>query len=593
MAHLGIECGATKTVALFETGANGEIQRGEFGPANLRLLDDAALQRRLGVIDKYFDKPGARLGGIAIAMAGARTEADRNRIRHAAGLIWPNVVCHATNDLEPALLAAPPPKSSAAAHILILSGTGSCCYARTAEGTTLRFGGWGHILGDRGSGYDIGLTALKAVIYAFDHDGKWPSLGSRFLSALLLNAPDDLIDWVKRAEKSQVAALAVEVFAAAARRDPIARAVLQKAAESLAEDGVDCAMRVVKKKVSVQFVLAGSVLVKQPAFAGEVRRQLLRHWPKSEVVTLQKEAVWGALELARGAAIDFSAKVVEKKPEGILPRLTALSPTEQRNPRSMNLHELSMEKAIALMIDEETSIGPALRKVRPEIEQALNLIVASFRRGGRLFYVGAGTSGRLGVLDASECPPTFRVSPEQVQGIIAGGQTALWSAVEGMEDDPAAGAAAIDGRGVTKRDVVMGIAASGRTPFVWGALAEGRRRAAKTILLCFNPHLEIPAKARPDVLIAADVGPEVLTGSTRLKSGTATKIILNTLTTLAMAQTGKVLSNLMVDLNPSNEKLRERAVRIVREVTGADAEAALASLERNKWVVKAACESLK
>jgi N-acetylmuramic acid 6-phosphate etherase len=590
---LGIECGATKTVALFETGANGEVQRGEFGPANLRLLDDAALKAHFRTIQKYFDASAAPLAGMAIAMAGARTDEDRKRIQRAAALIWPNVVCHATNDLEPALVAAPTPKSNAAARVLILSGTGSCCYGRATDGKTLRYGGWGHNLGDRGSGYDIGLTALRAVIHEFDRDGKWPTLGARFLSALLLNTPDDLIDWIKRAEKSQVAALAVEVFAAAARRDPIACDVLQKAAELLARDGADCAMRLVKKNTPVQFVLAGSVLVKQPNFAAEVRRRLRRHWPKSEVVTLQKEAVWGALELARGAAMEFKAQVVEKKPAGILPKLTALSPTEQRNPRSMNLHDLSMEKAIALMIDEETSIGPALRKVRLEIEQALKLIVAAFRNGGRLFYVGAGTSGRLGVLDASECPPTFRVSPEQVQGIIAGGQTALWSAVEGMEDDPAAGAAAIDGRGVNKRDVVMGIAASGRTPFVWGALAEGRRRGAKTILLCFNPHLDIPAKVRPDVLIAADVGPEVLTGSTRLKSGTATKIILNTLTTLAMAQTGKVLSNLMVDLNPSNEKLRERAVRIVREVTGADAEAALAALERSKWVVKAACEGLK
>ncbi len=284
----------------------------------------------------------------------------------------------------------------------------------------------------------------------------------------------------------------------------------------------------VKRSAAVQFVLAGSVLVKQPAFAREVRRRLLKLWPRAKVVTLEREAVWGALELARGAAVAPKAAVTVALPIAALPTSTALSPTEQRNPRSMKLHELSLEKAIALMIDEETAIGPALRHVRPEIQRALELVIKAFQDGGRLFYVGAGTSGRLGVLDASECPPTFRVPAQPGPGIIAGGQTALWSAVEGMEDDPKAGAAALAGRGVTHHDVVMGIAASGRTPFVWGALEEARRRRARTILLCFNPHLKIPEALQPDVVIAADVGPEVLTGSTRLKSGTATKIILNT-----------------------------------------------------------------
>jgi N-acetylmuramic acid 6-phosphate etherase len=557
----------------------------------VRLLNDAALRAHFQSVKKYFDKPPAALSGLAIAMAGARQESDRQRIRRMAGLVWPGVPCYATHDLEPALLAAPP--TSAAARVLILSGTGSCCFGRVSGGKTLRLGGWGHILGDRGSGYDIGLGAVKAVIRAFDRNGKWPALGARLLGALLLNSPDDLIDWAARAAKSEVAALAVEVFRAASLHDPLARQILEAAAETLAQDGVDCAKRLVRQTSEVQFVLAGGILVKQPAFAASIRRQLARAWPKCRVVTLEKEPVWGALELARGAAIDFKPTMAENKAVGILPTLTALSPTEQRNPRSMKLHELSMEKAISLMIDEETSIGPALRKVRPQIQRALELIVASFRRGGRLFYVGAGTSGRLGVLDASECPPTFRVLPEQVQGIIAGGQTALWSAVEGMEDDPKAGAEALKGRGVNRRDVVMGIAASGRTPFMWGALAEGKKRGAKTILLSFNPHLAIPRPIRPDVLIAADVGPEVLTGSTRLKSGTATKIILNTLTTLAMVRMGKVLSNLMVDLNPSNEKLRERAVRIVQAVTGARADAALAALEKTGWMVKAACQRLK
>ncbi len=270
-----------------------------------------------------------------------------------------------------------------------------------------------------------------------------------------------------------------------------------------------------------------------------------------------------------------------------------LSPTEQRNPRSLSLDRLSIAEAIVLMVGEDEKIPPAILAERKKIEEAVKLIGRAFKQGGRLFYVGAGTSGRLGVLDASECPPTFRASLELVQGIIAGGRRALWESVEGAEDDPMAGARAIQFRGVNRKDVVIGIAASGRTPFVWGALWEARRRGAKTILLCFNPHLKIPRSLQPHLVIAPNVGPEILTGSTRLKSGTATKLILNMFTTLAMVRAGKVASNLMVDLNPSNAKLRDRAVRIVRELSGADEATATEALEKSGWVVKEAWRRLK
>ncbi|MED5494518.1 MAG: N-acetylmuramic acid 6-phosphate etherase, partial [Verrucomicrobiota bacterium] len=211
---------------------------------------------------------------------------------------------------------------------------------------------------------------------------------------------------------------------------------------------------------------------------------------------------------------------------------------------------------------------------------------------GRLFYSGAGTSGRLGVLDASECPPTFRADSEQVQGIIAGGFPALCQAVEGAEDNAEAGAEAVRFRGIGKQDVFIGIAASGRTPFIWGGIWEANRRGAKTALLCFNPRLKIPRDNKSDVVITPKIGPELLTGSTRLKSGTATKLILNIITTLAMVQIGKVVGNLMVDLDPSNTKLRDRAVRIVRQLTQADEPQAREALEQSNWVVKKAIARL-
>jgi N-acetylmuramic acid 6-phosphate etherase len=240
------------------------------------------------------------------------------------------------------------------------------------------------------------------------------------------------------------------------------------------------------------------------------------------------------------------------------------------------------------MLNEEAKVARILTKHRRAIESVVRLVARAFKKDGRLIYVGAGTSGRLGVLDASECPPTFRTSPEQVQGIIAGGAGALIKSVEGAEDDARAGAQEIRKRMVGAKDVVMGIAASGTTPFVWGAIGEAKKRRSATVLLCFNPYLVIPASIRPRIVIAANLGPELLTGSTRLKAGTATKIILNTITTLAMVSCGKVLSNLMVDLKPSNKKLRDRATRITQELTGLGIEESRDLLQRNGWVIRKA-----
>ena len=210
-----------------------------------------------------------------------------------------------------------------------------------------------------------------------------------------------------------------------------------------------------------------------------------------------------------------------------------------------------------------------------------------------MFYTGAGTSGRLGVLDASECPPTFGVNAKQVQGIIAGGTAALQRAVERAEDSAMDGALEMEWRRVSEKDLVIGIAAGGKTPFVWGCLAAAKKARAKTILLCFNPHLKFAPEAKPDLVVCPEVGPEVLTGSTRLKSGTATKMILNMVTTLSMVRLGKVAQNLMVDLAPGNAKQRDRAVRILMELTDCSAETARKTLAANAWQVKKACRKLQ
>ena len=261
--------------------------------------------------------------------------------------------------------------------------------------------------------------------------------------------------------------------------------------------------------------------------------------------------------------------------------------TEQRNPNSADIDLKSIEDILQIFHEEDRKALAAVEAESASIAQGITLITEAFRRGGRLFYIGAGTSGRLGVLDASECPPTFSTSPGLVQGIIAGGDRALRRSVEAAEDKPDAGAQTLRDHSITDLDVVVGIASSGRTPYVHGALEEAHRIGAKTIFLCCTPPAD-KLRAFVDVFIAPVVGPEIITGSTRLKAGTATKLVLNMLTTVSMIQIGKVHNNLMVDIQASNAKLVDRGARIIMEVAGTDYATAQTALERADGSAKTA-----
>lgn len=260
--------------------------------------------------------------------------------------------------------------------------------------------------------------------------------------------------------------------------------------------------------------------------------------------------------------------------------------TESRNPASEGIDALDALGIVRVMNDEDAKVIDAVRAEQEAIARAVELVADRFRKGGRLIYAGAGTSGRLGVLDASECPPTFSTPPEMVVGLIAGGPTALTRAVEGAEDDPELGASDLDALGVSENDVVVGIASSGRTPYVLGVVDRARERGAKTVgIACNRPSL---LGARVDIEIALLVGPEIVAGSTRLKSGTATKLVLNTLTTGAMILIGKTFGNRMIDLKPSNEKLRIRTRRILRELGEVDDDRAGILLEQTGGRLKPA-----
>lgn len=246
--------------------------------------------------------------------------------------------------------------------------------------------------------------------------------------------------------------------------------------------------------------------------------------------------------------------------------------TETRNTNSMGLDQMSIHEAVVLMNQEDRHVPEAIEQALPEIEQAIEFIVDSFKQGGRLIYMGAGTSGRLGVLDAAECVPTFNTPPEMVVGLIAGGDKAMLQAVEGAEDSVEFGREDLIQLNLTEKDTVVGIAASGRTPYVKGGLAYATDIGASTVSIACNKGAEISEYSQ--VAIEVDAGAEVLTGSTRLKAGTAQKLILNMLSTVSMVQIGKVYKNLMVDVQPTNEKLEERSKRIIMQATECDYEVA-------------------
>lgn len=260
--------------------------------------------------------------------------------------------------------------------------------------------------------------------------------------------------------------------------------------------------------------------------------------------------------------------------------------TEQRNPKTMNIDMMSTEEIITVINQEDTLVPNVIARQVPIISEVVDKVVVAFKQGGRLIYIGAGTSGRLGIIDASECPPTFGTDPSLVVGIIAGGKEAMTEAIEGVEDDKQQGQTDLEDISLTAKDIVVGIAASGRTPYTIGALEYAKKIGARTVSVVCSKDSEMEKIS--DYTVAAVVGPEVITGSTRMKAGTAQKLVLNMLSTASMIKMGKVYGNLMVDVQMTNEKLHNRAVNIVKMATGASDEEARAAIKEQNYHTKAA-----
>ncbi|HEX8280477.1 MAG TPA: N-acetylmuramic acid 6-phosphate etherase, partial [Chthoniobacterales bacterium] len=539
--------------------------------ANLRLTSLERLRAMFSELPRDVNRAG-------VFLAGCVTAEDNRSLHQLCASVWPEAKIVTGGDRESGIAAALGDRDG----IVVNAGTGSSVTGRLG-GAIERAAGWGHVLGDSGGGYYLSLQALRLVLREHDLTGGGVAFAADVLNALCLNDLDALVRWAQTADKMQIATLVPLVFKAAESGNAAVQQIVLNGARRLAEYTRAVAQRLQVPAPDV--FLIGGLFPTSDLYASVYRAELSRILPDARVQVSEQPPEYGAAWLAAGA--NGSERIVTALATAAPAETLASAATEQRNPRSLELDALDTRALVDLFIEEERDVQEALRACAAQIADATRLVADAIRAGGRLFYVGAGTSGRLGVLDASEMPPTFGTPPEAVQGIIAGGAPALSRSVEGAEDDTAAAAVALQDRGVRPGDVVCGIAASGRTPFVLAALARAKDHRAQTILLTCNP-ARAAIEPLPDIAIDLPTGPELLTGSTRLKAGTATKVALNIISTGAMIALGKVRGNLMIDVAVTNVKLRDRAARLVAELAGCTYAEALDRLERANWIPRAA-----
>src|SRR5438552_482460 len=568
---LCVEGGGTKTAWVLVERAGNELcvlDHGKLPPAKLRLATPGELRAIFSDLPKEITSAG-------IFLAGCGTEEDRQSLTRLCAEIWPQAKIMVGSDRDSGLAAA----LGHGDGIVVNAGSGSSITGRRDKRIEYA-GGWGHILGDAGGGYFLSIQALRLDLREYDLHRGAVQVTTKILRAVSLNNLDELVRWAQIADKMEIAMLTPVVFEAAASGDSRVMEIIEEGARVLCEYTEAVATRL--HALAPKVVLLGGLFQRDSIYNHAFRRRLKKTLPDTRVANSERGPEFGAAWLA--AEMQSWPEIrTEPAPDKIDDLAAAL--TEQRNPRSENLEKMSAQELVKLFVDEEKFVGEALRAATADLARALELVAESLRKGGRLFYIGAGSSGRLGVLDASEIPPTFGASPELVQGIIAGGATALQRSVEGAEDEGSNGTLAIDRRGIKDVDVVIGITAGGRTPFVLGALARAKSLGAKTVLLSCNPARK--QKVVADLVIDLAVGPEILTGSTRLKAGTATKIALNIISTGAMVALGKVRGNLMIDLNASSTKLRDRATRMVAELAQCDYDSARTRLEESGWDLRA------
>jgi len=541
-----------------------------------RILAENTVAARISQFVKPRQTVDHNTGGFAAGISGARQEALRDEIARAVCRKMPVARAAVTDDLHPILYA----NAGACDAVLVIAGTGSSVLAQAADGRSVIVGGRGRLFGDEGSAYQIAVAGLRAASYAVDGMGRNTRLAAALPSAAGVETFAGLVSWSASASKQQVAALASTVDALAAEGDAVSLECIVEQAQRLAEQTSAALGRLAMPRTAACY-LNGGVFSQSALFLEAFKGALARRWPeaKPEFPRLLGHRAVLALAMAPAQLPEWVSVHAYDSAD----REVALD-TERRLPRAVCLDRLTAIQIVEEMNREDKRVAEVVARSAPEIARAIDAVVQAFGRGGRLIYVGAGTSGRLGVLDAAECTPTFGVPRDKVIAVIAGGRRALVESVEGAEDDVEQAVKDMDSiappvyrtiirAAVCARDVVVGIAASGRTPYTLAALRRARAKGAGTILLCCNPPvsrtiIRAVEESVADVTIVLETGAEVLPGSTRLKAGTATKMVLNMISTGALALSGYVYEGRMVGVRPTNSKLRERAIGIVRDLTG-------------------------
>lgn len=563
---IGIDGGGTSTkFALVDADLN-LIGRAERSGANPNVVGlEAARSALADGVRAMLDAanvPLSAVRGIGAGLAGLDRPADHARFSALFAELFPGVPAVLDNDAIPVLYAA----SGRAFGIVTISGTGMIALGVNEHGERARCGGWGHYA-DRGSGYFVAREALHALFSAYDR-GEESALSTAILAKLGLSAVSELIEWLYAPERriNDVAALAADVVRLAESGDLCATRILCDAAQALADAVATVATRLNFGDQAFPVVLAGSLFTHSKVLRDFFAHALQSQHPRAYTVQPLRSAEIGAAMMcmaAQGIALPIS-----QPPQPSQVRIPARRATERRHPLTYGAHRRPTLDFLTAMNIEDSRVAHLMRPVLPALAALIDEAAARFRQGGRLIYVGAGTSGRLAVIDAAECVPTFSTQPEQVVAVLAGGMAALTLAVEGAEDDRTAGGTAIIALDVGVLDSVIGVAASGSTPFVIGALEAAN--ALNALTGCIVNVVEAPLAALAMHPICIPTGAEVLMGSTRLKAGTAQKLALNMLSTGVMLRAGRIYDNLMTDMRAANVKLRERVAVIVAEAAELD-----------------------
>ncbi len=490
---------------------------------------------------------------VAVGLAGVREEEMRAAVAKGLAEALGASRVLVTDDIRPVLFA----NAGTSPAVLVNAGTGSSVLGQSADGRTAFVGGRGALLGDDGSAYRVAVEALRAAAHAADELGPNTRLLETLPQAAGAEDLDRVSSWAESADKQRVANLAAAVVTAAEEGDAVALDVLRAQADALALQAAAAYQRL-DLPPGTHVFLHGGLLAGAPLYRRLFIEALEKRIPGARPESPSLTGHAAVFRVARADKLSPTLLIAEASAGGAG---TVLPPTERASQDRPHLDSLDAEGIARLMNREDARIAAAVEAALPAVARTMEAGAKCLRAGGRIVYVGAGTSGRLGVLDASECPPTFGVAPDRVVARMAGGDAALLSGIEGAEDDREQGRADVADAGPD--DLVVGIAASGTTPYVRAALEAAAERGAATALLCCNPAVRDGA----DIVIVLDTGPEVLPGSTRLKAGTATKMVLNMISTGAMALSGRVYAGYMVGMRPVNAKLRRRAARIVSALT--------------------------